>query len=177
MKKHHLSFWRINHSIIESKTIIFSVFFRYVSFLPINGSVNAQKYQDLLQNIFPEILHHFPYFVFMQDNAPAHSARSTIDFIHSFGITILKWPAKSPDLNPIEHLWSYIKRQIKGMTFENLDELFNTISEVWENIPDDLIMKYYDSFKGRCMVCRDINGDSLNANWVKVRRYVNGYKH
>lgn len=40
----------------------------------------------------------------MQDNAPGHATKSTIEDLTERGIKTIKWPAYSPDLNPIENI-------------------------------------------------------------------------
>ncbi len=43
-------------------------------------------------------------FIFQQDLVPAHTARGTKSWFNDHGVTVLDWPANSPDLNPIENL-------------------------------------------------------------------------
>ena len=102
------------------------------------GHVNAQKYIDLLaqNHIIDDVKAHFgENFIWMQDNAPSHMAYDAIMWLHQNIPSMLDWPPRSPDLNPIEQLWNYIKRKIKGMNFQNANELFNTLSAIWDSIP------------------------------------------
>ena len=43
-------------------------------------------------------------FIFQQDLAPAHPAKSTKSWLNDHGVGVLHWPANPPDLNPIENL-------------------------------------------------------------------------
>ena len=70
--------------------------------------------------------------IFMHDNAPAHAFKYTKTYLEHKGISgskIMTWPAQSPDLNPIENLWSIIKRRVYPA-----DKQYNSKDELWEAI-------------------------------------------
>ena len=65
-------------------------------------------------------------------------------------IQLIEWPSQSPDANPIEDLWSFLKRKVTKYAPQNKSELKNVIKRVWENeIPQDLIQNLALSFKKR----------------------------
>ncbi len=75
---------------------------------------------------------------FQQDNAPCHKAQIISDWFleHDNEFTLLKWPPRSPDLNPIEHLWDVVEREIHVMDVQptNLQQLRDAIMSIWTKI-------------------------------------------
>ena len=71
----------------------------------IEGNISAAAYVD--QVINAEVVPLFtsrPHLTHMHDNARPHTIRMTADHLANLGISVLPWPTKSPDLNPMEHL-------------------------------------------------------------------------
>jgi transposase len=59
---------------------------------------------------------------FMQDNAPGHTARVTMEEFENRGLSVMFWPAFSSDLNLIEAVWNYMKNWIQ-LHYEDEDKL------------------------------------------------------
>ena len=59
-------------------------------------------------------------FVYQDDNAPAHRARTVGTFLEDQGVEHLPWPACSPDMNPIENLWAEVTRKINNNELRQL---------------------------------------------------------
>ncbi|GFU21680.1 transposable element Tcb1 transposase [Trichonephila clavipes] len=80
-------------------------------------------------------------FLFMDDNARPHRANIVDECLQSEDITRMDWPAYSPDLNPIEHVWDMLGRRIAARqpppTY--LSELRRALLDEWCNIPQDQI--------------------------------------
>ncbi|XP_071039868.1 uncharacterized protein [Parasteatoda tepidariorum] len=64
---------------------------------------------------------------YQQDTAPCHKGRIVEE--HSSDFQVMSWPPNSSDLNPIEHLWSYLENQIRAATLppRNVRELLDQL--------------------------------------------------
>ncbi len=89
-------------------------------------------------------------FIFQQDLAPAHTAKGTKSWFNNHGVTVLDWPANSPDLNPsIENLWGIVKRKMRVPRPNNADDLKATIKETWALITPEQCHRLIDSMPRR----------------------------
>ena len=63
----------------------------------------------------------------------------------------LVWPAQSPDINPIEHLWAIIKRQLNEyeQSPNGMLQLWERIQNIWDNIDEDICMNLIESMSRR----------------------------
>ena len=79
--------------------------------------VTAPVYQEILEHFMlpsADQLFEDADFIFQQDLAPAHTAKSTKSWLNDHGVGVLDWPANSPDLNPRENLWGIVKRKMRN---------------------------------------------------------------
>uniref|UniRef100_A0A3P9KZJ3 Tc1-like transposase DDE domain-containing protein n=1 Tax=Oryzias latipes TaxID=8090 RepID=A0A3P9KZJ3_ORYLA len=57
--------------------------------------------------------------MFMEDNAPPHGARCVTAGLQDAGVAYIGWPAMTPDLNPIDHVWDPLKQGLDDRTAES----------------------------------------------------------
>jgi hypothetical protein len=105
--------------------------------------------------------------IFMHDNALSNAAKATTQFLHSLALvneTLMVWPPNSPDLNPIENLWSIIKRHVygNGRQYSSKDDLWMVIKESAATIPKSTIEKLTDSVNDRLF--EDIKRHGAHVN-------------
>ena len=120
----------------------------------VQGKLNAQGYinQILQPEAVPAIL--------MHDNARPHVARICRQFLNRNNVNVLPWPAVSPDMNPIEHIWDYLGRKVRARgNVHNLTDLENALIQEWNNIPNVIFRRYVRSMRGRLAACINSRGD------------------
>ena len=87
--------------------------------------LTAQHYIDqVFHSIALSFIVALPGTVLQQDNARPHAARLTQNFLTTHNVPTLPWPASSPDLNPIEDIWDYMKRKIRSRNVNNVRNVF-----------------------------------------------------
>ena len=100
--------------------------------------------------------------IMMRDGAPGHAAADIKAELEAWGIRIMSWPAFSPDLNPIEKCWNWIKDCIEdhwGLE-ENpsYDKLRKYVEEAWDALPESYLEELLASIPAGCQAVIEANG-------------------
>ncbi|GFV00453.1 transposable element Tcb2 transposase [Trichonephila clavipes] len=102
-------------------------------------------------------------FLFMDDNAPCHRTVAAEQLLESEDIERMDWPARSPDLNPIEHVWDFLGRRLAARTLPPvmIRELRLALQDEWAAMPQQLIDTLILSMGRRCETCLAVRGDHI----------------
>lgn len=127
------------------------------------GGVTSKVYLQVLQENLPTILDNDS--IFMHDNAGIHTAQIVQKWLEDEGIEVMKWPAYSPDLNPIENLWFLLKEVIHNKHPElatmggihTIDRLIEAAIEAWDNLKEDILNKLSITMENRCKAVLEAN--------------------
>ena len=94
----------------------------------------------------------------MQDGALAHTAHSVKDYFAKNKIRVLDWCARSPDLNPVEHIWAWMGRQLARIRITSIEHLKEVLHEIWLTVLLELFMKLIESMPKRVIACIKAKG-------------------
>jgi transposase len=122
-----------------------------IHILPQNTNMNGAVYRNVLEQLLPDARMKYNATTFMQDGAPCHQCANVMNWLEFEEFHVLApWPGNSPDLNPIENVWSVLKRKVHAKRPNSIRELEVAIRQVWENdITPDLCRRIIDTMPRR----------------------------
>jgi len=99
-------------------------------------------------------------FVYQDDNARLHTVRTVVSFIETEGIEHMDWPAVSPDMNPIENVWSEVTHTMDASANQltNLAELRQAVIDAWQALPLQTLATLIDSIPRPVQAVYDASG-------------------
>ncbi len=103
---------------------------------------------------------HDYHLMLQHDNARPRVARICTQFLEAENIPVLAWPAYSPDMSPIEHVWDALDRRLRQRVPvpANIHQLRAAIKEEWTNISQATINNQINSMRRRCAALCEANG-------------------
>ena len=136
-----------------------------IDFVDPGVKINGTYYSDVLlsQQLLPVMRDvSGEFFIFQQDNAPAHPARDTVRLTGAvnagFHSPVL-WPPNSPDLNPVDYkIWSVLQQRVYQSRVHNIDELKQRLLQAWHSIDHNIVDNATDEWRGRLRACVRANG-------------------
>lgn len=135
------------------------------------GTLTGQRYLEFLQNqIWQEIqeipLAQYRLLYFQQDGAPPHNSRVVMDYLNeTYGPQLIsnqghiRWPARSPDLTPLDFfLWGYIKGQVYKTPVMTIEDLEFRIRRAFNSITPQMLRNVTSNTIVRARRCIDCDG-------------------
>ena len=130
----------------------------------VEGNMDAIQYVRILADGVTDALKRhsldLPDVIWQQDNDPKHTSHLAYNFFFDHDIPLLHWPANSPDINIIEHVWDYLDNRLRRRPVQpkNEEQLWEMLEEEWYRIDLEYIEALYDSMPRRVEAVYKANG-------------------
>jgi transposase len=124
--------------------------------------IDSAEYQRILSKHLLPYLRKFRrlQLVFQQDNASVHKSASTTDWFQRNRVSVMDWPACSPDLNPIENVWGLLVRRVYAnqRQFQTTEDLKSAILQAWKELSMQTLQNLTASMQNRFFTVINRNG-------------------
>lgn len=134
----------------------------------IEGNMDSVLYSEILEGELEDTIKYYNLdkkkLIFQQDNDPKHTSHLAQTTLSKLGLEVFDWPSQSPDLNPIEHFWNHVDRNIRSKNIVYSDK-----NHLWEELEKELEQKNVDFCKKIISTMPERINDVINAKggWTK----------
>ena len=134
-----------------------------LAFIPQSTTITAKYYLNIMKAKLRDSMEIHGATHFMQDGASVHTAKIVKKWFADNNIQILEWPPQSPDLNPIENLWSFMKYSLQDYDTGSIPKLKAALLELWtQGLQMDTFIKFSDSLPKRIKEVLDAKGGATS---------------
>jgi transposase len=117
-----------------------------IFFLPPNVTMNGERYQQVLEDHLLPFMEMHRCSHFLQDGAPCHASKR----IKDKPFEVIDWPGNSPDLNPIENAWNFMKNKLSNKDISSIPKLKEALLKMWtQDISRDYLASLSNSMPKR----------------------------
>ena len=143
----------------------------------VTGTMNSFSYNQTLEFYKEDLSRLGKNLYFQQDNAPCHVGKKSMEFIkNNFTHYLDFWPANSPDLSPIEELWSIVEEKLNKYSFKNTSEMAQKLQYIWNRIPKTICKNLVKSFDEKINLLGK-DGERVNKREQKSKKANYSWKN
>lgn len=137
-----------------------------VSLKIFENNLNGRAYREIIKSRVQEMHRLFPEgFIFQQDGSSIHRADDVKAYLNRVMPQTLMhpvWPRNSPDLNPIENIWGWLKNQVNREMPKTVNTLKSCIRKHWRTLNEDFLAPYFESTPDRMRMVIENEGGVID---------------